>query len=336
MICVQRNKIIVAMIVAISLIIGISWRNSYISEKMNPGLAIRQLQKEGINGSGVNIAIIDQKLLTTHREYAQRLVHYEEVGDLNDEPVSMHGSAVSSILVGKKCGIASGANLYYWAVAIRGNGTIGERYAQAIYRVIEFNRTLPQESRIRIISISTGFDAEEGRAAFEAAINQAQLDGIMVFTSTFPYYTTPVIAVYGAALQMGGVRDNINDYNVPPAVVTGWGQTAEVVVNERQQRGQQQCYATIWVPIEPRLLASWRGNHRYEFYEEGGDSWATPYVAGVAALVLHVNPALSNKQVIEIIAQTTVQNAHGLLMISPTNAIAHSGKQSGDEQSQLR
>jgi hypothetical protein len=85
-----------------------------------------------------------------------------------------------------------------------------------------------------------------------------ELDGIMVFTSTFPYYTTPVIAVYGAALQMGGVRDNINDYNVPPAVVTGWGQTAEVVVNERQQRGQQQGYATIWVPIVPRLLASWR------------------------------------------------------------------------------
>lgn len=50
-------------------------------------------------------------------------------------------------------------------------------------------------------------------------------------------------------------------------------------------------------------------NNRYEFYD--GTSMATPHVAGVAALMLSANPALTPAQVEEIIVQTA--NPHGIV-----------------------
>ncbi|MFW5850507.1 MAG: hypothetical protein ACOCXN_12150, partial [Spirochaetota bacterium] len=44
----------------------------------NPGLGVQALHDRGITGRGVGIAIIDQPLLTTHEEYADRLLLYEE------------------------------------------------------------------------------------------------------------------------------------------------------------------------------------------------------------------------------------------------------------------
>ena len=45
----------------------------------DPGLGVRQLQAQGITGSGVGIAIIDQPMLVDHQEYASRLKLYEEI-----------------------------------------------------------------------------------------------------------------------------------------------------------------------------------------------------------------------------------------------------------------
>ena len=288
---------------------------------MSPGLEIKALHKDGIDGAGISVAIIDQKLLTTHREYRDKLVYYHELGDMEGEPNSMHGPAVSSILSGKNCGVAPGANLYYWAVPVHGEGTGGDRYASGIRSVIDFNATLPEEEQIKVLSISTGFSHENGGDEFVVAIQEAQDAGIFVASSSYPYYTTPALAVYNAALQKGGSRDNINDYIVQPELVEYRGQTAEMIVSERHQRDDEMNYASVWVPVEPRLLASPSGSIWYELFATGGDSWATPYVAGVAALILQANPRLSNEQVTEIIANTAGENSNGLLMIVPKQAV---------------
>ena len=39
----------------------------------NPGLGIKSLHESGINGKGVDVAIIDQKLRLTHTEYKSRI-----------------------------------------------------------------------------------------------------------------------------------------------------------------------------------------------------------------------------------------------------------------------
>ena len=42
----------------------------------NPGLGVRKLHARGITGRGTAIAIVDQPLLTEHREYVDRLRRY--------------------------------------------------------------------------------------------------------------------------------------------------------------------------------------------------------------------------------------------------------------------
>jgi subtilisin family serine protease len=316
------SKFLALAVVAVLVFLGIRMSLHKSKTQMYPGLGVESLHTSGIDGTGVSVAIIDQKLLVSHHEYAANLVYYEEQLPLDDEPNSMHGPAVSSILVGKNCGVAPGADLYYWAVPVCGVEPSGVRYASAINDVIRFNASLPKERRIRILSISTGFSTEDGGVEFADAVQKAWDSGIIVFTSSFPYFTDPVIAVYGAALKERGSRDRVDDYIVPPAIVEHRGQSADAIVRMRHQLGDDQTsYKPVWVPIEPRLLASSRGTKKYERFSTGGDSWATPYVAGVATLILQVNPGLSNKQVVQIIADNTIENMGGLKMISPQQAV---------------
>jgi hypothetical protein len=67
-----------------------------LEEGKNPGLGVRGLQAQGLDGRGIGIAIIDQPLLQNHAEYAERLVRYEPIDVARMGP-QMHGSPVCSI-----------------------------------------------------------------------------------------------------------------------------------------------------------------------------------------------------------------------------------------------
>ena len=84
----------------------------------DPGLGIRTLHARGITGKGVGIAVIDKPLPVHHREYADRLRLYEEVGlsfaareFSTTSTANMHGAATASVAVGKTCGVAPEADL---------------------------------------------------------------------------------------------------------------------------------------------------------------------------------------------------------------------------------
>jgi hypothetical protein len=145
----------------------------------NPGLNVRKLHEVGITGKGVGIAIIDQDLLVDHIEYKDQLRMYEEIHTPKNATASMHGSAVASIAVGKTVGTAPGADLYYIS---SDDGTIFNRIkyilfknkdinpkwrVKSIYRVLEINRTLPIDKKIRVISISFGSDRRNYRGCWE-------------------------------------------------------------------------------------------------------------------------------------------------------------------------
>ena len=56
----------------------------------DPGLGVRSLQARSITGQGVNVAIIDQPLLTDHPEISDAIVDYYDAGGYTDEG-TMHG-----------------------------------------------------------------------------------------------------------------------------------------------------------------------------------------------------------------------------------------------------
>ena len=51
-----------------------------LEECKDPGLGVRSLQARGITGRGVNVAILDQPLLTDHPEFADRIAAYYDTG----------------------------------------------------------------------------------------------------------------------------------------------------------------------------------------------------------------------------------------------------------------
>ena len=130
----------------------------------DPGLGVRNLHQQGIDGTGIGIAIIDQTLLVDHIEYKDRIRVYEEAEDIGkDWTATMHGAAVTSIAAGKTVGIAPNADLYYIATENCGDATSMEDLdfscrAKAIHRIVEINRGLPDNRKIRVLSMSFGWD----------------------------------------------------------------------------------------------------------------------------------------------------------------------------------
>ena len=123
----------------------------------NPGLGLRSVHSTGITGKDISIAIIDQSLLTNHTEYYKRLALYEEI-HCGDMQASLHGAAVASIVGGKTVGVAPEAKLYYIATT-QGSYNNGKFVidlawiAKSIERIIQINKELPSNQKIRAISI---------------------------------------------------------------------------------------------------------------------------------------------------------------------------------------
>lgn len=154
----------------------------------NPGLGIRALHERGITGEGISIAIVDQALNPEHSEYADNLMNYELL-HCSDQATQMHGSAVTSIAVGETCGVAPGAKVYYIASTFGtygiGNMKMDLSYmADSIDRILEINALLPDERKIRVISISRGFSSEKGADEVRAAIERAKEAGVFVITTS--------------------------------------------------------------------------------------------------------------------------------------------------------
>jgi hypothetical protein len=251
----------------------------------NPGLGVHKLHATGATGRRVGIAIIDQVLLTEHQEFADRLRLYEEINIKPGTPSQMHGPAVASIAVGKTLGVAPDADLYYiatWAGDFQGKDGLQfnfRYYAQAIQRVLQINRHLPQDRKIRVIAMAVGWTPDhQGYDQIAAACEQAKAAGILVLSSS-------VENVHGFKFNGLG-RAPMADPDAFDSYEPGMFWTA-LLPNDYLLKGR------LMVPMDSRTTASPCGPDEYVFYRQAGWSWAIPYIAGVYALAAQADPAVT-------------------------------------------
>ena len=255
----------------------------------NPGLGIRKLHEQGISGENVSIAIVDQALNPEHAEYADNLMNYELLHCM-DQGAQMHGSAVTSIAVGKTCGVAPGANVYYIASTFGTYGVGGMKMnlnymADSIDRILEINTLLPEEKKIRVISISRGFSSEKGAGKVRAAIERAKEAGVFVIT-------TSTEANYDFVL-MGLGKEQMTD----PDDVSVYG-PGHFWSEAFYSGGMADPDRVLLVPMDARTYASWYDTDGYEFASSGGLSWSVPWLAGLYALCLQVDEDLTPEEFI--------------------------------------
>ena len=263
----------------------------------NPGLNIRKLHKQNITGKGVGIAIIDQTLLVDHVEYKDRIKLYEESERLKEHKASMHGAAVASIAVGKTVGVAPEADLYYIAGDL---GTYDENHnftydfkllANDIDRILEINKDLPKENKIRVISASIGWSPnKEGYDEVNAAVERAKEEGILVVSSSLE--DTYELYFDGLGKEPLSDADDFNSYR--PG--SWWEKNYSFVLSRN----------TLLAPMDFRCTAAPNGTEDYAVYSSGGWSWTIPYIAGVYALACQVDPEITYYEFWEVALETGV------------------------------
>jgi hypothetical protein len=251
----------------------------------NPGLGIRMLHKQGVDGQGVGIAIIDQPLLKEHIEFADRIVHYEGI-DVEGVPVQMHGPPVCSIAVGKTCGVSSGASLYYFAVPMWKDDN--QPYCDVIDKIIGLNENRSVPEQIRVVSISTGmFPQQANFDRWKEALKKAEQNGILVVTCAQDSIQHGMLARID-----GKDPDNPDSYRSGNGVHPG----------------------AVLVPASNRTTAGHTGRDVYTFWREVGMSWATPYLAGLAVLAYQVVPEIEPKTIVTLLHKTAIQTSVGAVV----------------------
>ncbi|MDV3428469.1 MAG: S8 family serine peptidase [Bacillota bacterium] len=269
----------------------------------NPGLGINGLHDMGINGKGIGIAIIDEPLLTTHNEIKGQLKYYKEILPISGDEkhtASEHGTAVSSITVGKSVGVAPGANLYFIAVdTISNTGNEVKKdhtyEAEAINQIIAINKNLKE--KIRVISISDGWiKGEKAYDKMNTAVKAAQKEGIFVISSSLVDYSgyffdglgkipmgdPDVLDSYTASLQY-------HEYYLKENNIKAFFEK-RVLENFKIKRKINQI---LYVPMDSRTVASPTSNDNYSYLPRGGWSFCSPYIAGVYALCCQVMPNIT-------------------------------------------
>lgn len=276
---------------------------------MDPGLGIRVLHDQGITGKGVNVAIIDQKLLPDHPEYAHAIAaYYETDTNAQFDEGSMHGPAVLSLLAGKNCGTAPEAKVWFAA------GFTGELDAtdpaEALWWIIEQNRALPEGEKIRVVSVSAG--PQEGYFAhaelWTEAVSVAQSEGILVIDCREIRDTGFVHSAYYD-------RSAPDD---PEKSTPGYPNDTDISLYL-----DDYFDGMVFAPASFRTFAQTfeEGEYFYKYMGAGGQSWAVPYVAGVLALGFQVNPNLDSAAMKSLLFDSCVLHETGRPMLDPTKFI---------------
>lgn len=266
----------------------------------NPGLGIRNLHAQGITGQGAGIAIIDQTLLVDHQEYKSQLRLYEETDDITGGWLTshMHGAALASIAVGKTTGVAPGADLYYIATALGGTGEDFTYLARSIRRILHVNQQLPEARKIRVIAMAIGWSPHvKGYNDVTSAAEEAKKAGMLVVCSC-------IEQVHGFKFHGLG-RTPLSDPDAYESYEPGLWWARAFYAGERFSD-------RILIPMDSRTTASPSGTDDYAFYRQGGWSWSIPYIAGVYALAVQVDPAVTPEQFWSLAMETgnTIELQH--------------------------
>lgn len=264
-----------------------------------PGLDIASLHKQGITGAGVGIAIIDTPLLLEHNEYKDRIKYYEEMSlkKYGSYQSDLHSAFMTSIAVGKDCGIANEADMYYISANVwnEDNSQLSWlTYATAVDRVIAINTSLPDSGKIRVISISAAWQPEDaGYKELEAAIKRATDAGIFVVTCNTFIDSGYSFCFQGLDRNPMDNKDTAESYSV-----VGWPQWLSMQRDgfATYYSGEFQAHAPkeiLLVPMDSLLSAEPTGPDDYIFNRVGGWSAAEPFLAGLYALACQVKPDIT-------------------------------------------
>lgn len=231
-------------------------------------------------GSQVDLYIVDTGILTTHQEFGGRAVFLSNtVGDGINTDCAGHGTLCASLSGGATYGVAKGVNL--WAVKVLDCSGDGDSFT-IVTGVMAINEHVAQRRQLgyrAVASFSLGGDAS---SAIDDAIRSLIANNITV------------------AVAAGNEYGNACDYS--PSRLGGSTLVMTVGASNsadaRPSFSNQGNCLTMYAPGVRITGADNTNNGALQTAD--GTSMATPFVAGVAALVLDQNLLLTVSQTVNM------------------------------------
>lgn len=277
----------------------VSYANQVIEKAKNPGLGTRSLHAQGVTGKGVTVAIIDQNIFLDHPEFAGKVVKYKTFGEASQADGSMHGPAVLSLLVGTSIGTAPDANVYFAAADSWTQDA--KTQADALHWIINENRLLPADKKIRAVSISAapsgpGSIFTKNNSDWDSARVQAEREGIIVLDCTSDHGKTAPCYY------------NLDNPGSLDGCTLGFaGISPQTVRTDR-----------LHIPTSVRSTAEEydKETFEYQYTGQGGLSWSIPYLTGILALGWQLRPELTGDVMLGI-AFSSAYSKDGGKIINP-------------------
>ena len=304
---------------------------NYTSGEITGGHYVHDV--EGVTGQGVTVAVLDSGVDATHQDLPMGSKVVENVkilGDLdllggsnyflegipNTDTSSGHGTHVAGTVAGSGAASAMDARRANYHDGIAPNANIvGLGAGEAIsilFSIGGFDYAIANRERLDIDIISNSWGASGG-GAFDPnnPINQASYEA----------YKKGMVVAFAAGNDGPG-DDTINPYAIAPWVINVGAGNPEKELTDFSSRGvEDDTFKHIDVVAPGSNIISTRAINtplpvlgpvlepdypEYHVHYAGmsGTSMATPFIAGVAALLLEVNPDLSPDQVEDIIRES--------------------------------
>ena len=258
-----------------------AFASQVMDQGKNPGLLVRSLlHAVGIQGTGVNVAIIDQNMFLDHPEFAGKIVEYADFG-CNMTDGSMHGPAVTSLLIGSTIGTAPGARVYY--AAVPSWKLDAAYYADALNWIISRNAQLAEGNKIRVVSVSAAPSDSlyANGTLWDQARSLAEAAGILVLDCT----TT-----------QGIIKRCYYDAALPDVVSQCTPGTPQSPYSQCAAESEPKIHAPSSLRTQAEHYKA--GVFSYQYTGVGGLSWAIPYVAGVLAMGWQLRPDLTGDEMV--------------------------------------
>lgn len=244
---------------------------------------VRKLHEEGINGEGINVAVIDFSFDVIHDELKDCLVYKKDCRD--EYGVHFHGSTVATQLCGKNLGVAPNAKLWFYGTGQGSEATLVDDYV-ALRDIYEKNK---QGANIKIINISASVYREnsEYKEIYEKLLEQ----GCYIIDS----------------LTFGDKFTSINQDCITKDYYYSDGQLASM---------EQYKYCdNIAISTGGKMTPLVTTTSDYLYCGQATYSWAIPKLSGYFALALQLNPDLTYQE-FEQLAIDTAKEINGIKMFN--------------------
>lgn len=240
----------------------------------NPGLNTRAVHEMGYTGKGVKVAIMDWQLPLSDN-YDSNITSYRAQDNAKIVPETMHGAAVTSILAGKETGVIPDAEVYYFAEQSV-NSPKNDDLIKSFKNVLELNKNLPENEKIRVISLSGPLYGGEEAEKLAQQLNES---GVWVMSSpefweNFGYLDKK---------DPMGNPDDFDNYNIHNLATEG---------------------AKLYVNSGNRTVSHYSKADDFRHDSKASASWAIPIAAGYYALACEADPSMTKEKFLKLAEET--------------------------------